>query len=99
VLKEETKIATVLKGVAKKASFVLPDEMAQRIAAQSEGNIRRALLSLETSKVERYPFQPDQEPFKPSWQSFIQRIAHLIIAKQSAQWFLPFDLSLSSPLS
>eukprot|EP01096_Ripella_sp_DP13-Kostka_P014184 TRINITY_DN6322_c0_g1_i1.p1 TRINITY_DN6322_c0_g1~~TRINITY_DN6322_c0_g1_i1.p1 ORF type:complete len:425 (-),score=133.66 TRINITY_DN6322_c0_g1_i1:65-1303(-) len=81
----DAEIVTVLKKVSKKAGFVLPEEMAERIAEQSEGNLRRALLCLETTKVEKYPFTPDQAPFKPAWQTFIQQIAMHIISKQSAQ--------------
>ena len=49
----EKEIVEVLKKVSKKEGISLPDELAERIAATSELNLRRAILSLEATKVKQ----------------------------------------------
>lgn len=44
----------VLKKVSKKEGITLPEELAWRIAAASDQNLRRAILSLEATKVKQY---------------------------------------------
>lgn len=41
----------VLKHVATKERFALPDLLAKRVAMSSERNLRKALLMLEATKV------------------------------------------------
>jgi replication factor C subunit 3/5 len=43
----------VLEFVAKKESVALPKQIAAKIAANAKGNLRRAILMLETAKVQR----------------------------------------------
>jgi replication factor C subunit 3/5 len=43
----------VLKKICKKEGISLPDELAARIAAASDQNLRRAILSLEATKVKQ----------------------------------------------
>ena len=47
-------VMDVLELVCKKESLVLPKQVAAKIAANAKGNLRRAILMLETSKVQRY---------------------------------------------
>ncbi len=44
----------VLEVIAKKENLTLPKQMAAKIAANSKGNMRRAILMLETAKVQRF---------------------------------------------
>jgi len=57
--------------------------MARKIVRLSEGNLRKAILTLEATKVQQYPFLPDQEPQRPNWQLFVQSIAQTMVAHQT----------------
>jgi DNA polymerase III delta prime subunit len=46
----------VLDSICKKESLVLPKQLAAKIAANCRGNLRRAILTLESSKVQRYVY-------------------------------------------
>ncbi|CAB0041263.1 unnamed protein product [Trichogramma brassicae] len=76
-------IKTILTKVAKKEGHDLPDELAERIATTSERNLRRALLMLETCRVEQIPYTPDQKVTEPDWQLYIKGIAALMVKEQS----------------
>ena len=45
---------TVLKHVAKRAGFELPEDVATKIADDSNGNLRKAILVLEALKMQSY---------------------------------------------
>lgn len=45
-------VVTTLNAVAKKEHVGLPEALAQRIAVQSNRNLRRAILMLEAAKVQ-----------------------------------------------
>lgn len=66
----------------------VPKQFADQIAEKSEGNLRRALLMLEASKVEQYPFKSDQEVKIPDWEKFITDIAKDIMEEQSPKRLL-----------
>ncbi|KAL7300942.1 replication factor C subunit 3 [Trichogramma pretiosum] len=76
-------IKTILTKVAKKEGHDLPNELAERIATTSERNLRRALLMLETCRVEQIPYTPDQKVTEPDWQLYIKGIAALMVKEQS----------------
>jgi hypothetical protein len=44
------------QSVCKKEGLSLPIELAERIAVQSNGNLRRAILFLESCKVQQYVY-------------------------------------------
>jgi replication factor C subunit 3/5 len=46
--------------------------LAVRMAASADRNLRRALLSLEAARVERYPFADDQPLALPDWELYIK---------------------------
>lgn len=48
----------VLKHVAKKEKFSLPEEASEEIIKNSEGNMRRALLIMEALKMQSYVLVP-----------------------------------------
>jgi len=76
-------IAKVLQNVARKENLVLPPALAARIAASSGRNLRKAILMMEASKVERYPFVPDQQIRVADWERFIEELSQLIVEDQS----------------
>jgi len=44
------------QNICRKEGLSLPNELAERIAVQSNGNLRRAILFLETCKVQQYVY-------------------------------------------
>lgn len=48
----DEEINDALQNVAKKENFTLPKELALKIAEESDRNLRKALLSLEATKVQ-----------------------------------------------
>lgn len=81
-------ICNVLEKVAHKEGLKLPEGLAKRIAASSERNLRRAILSLEACKVQQYPFSETQPVQQPDWQLFISALADEILTEQSPKQLL-----------
>ncbi|KAI9907097.1 hypothetical protein PsorP6_004313 [Peronosclerospora sorghi] len=54
-----------------------------RIAIKSERNLRRALLMLETCRVQQYPFSPEQQIQLPAWEEYICTLAKIVLQEQS----------------
>ncbi|KAI9918689.1 hypothetical protein PsorP6_012004 [Peronosclerospora sorghi] len=54
-----------------------------RIAIKSERNLRRALLMLETCRVQQYPFSPEQQIQLPVWEEYICTLAKIVLQEQS----------------
>ncbi|KAI9907204.1 hypothetical protein PsorP6_003400 [Peronosclerospora sorghi] len=54
-----------------------------RIAIKSERNLRRALLMLETCRVQQYPFSPEQQIQLPAWKEYICTLAKIVLQEQS----------------
>lgn len=71
--------------IAKKENLSLPQELAQRIAQNSNGNLRKAILMLEACRVKQYPFSPDQAVILPDWEIYIRDTANEIIKEQTPQ--------------
>ncbi|XP_014278908.1 replication factor C subunit 3 [Halyomorpha halys] len=76
-------IKTILQQVSKKESLSLPQELADKIAVKSDRNLRRAILMLETCKVQQYPFTPEQEVMEPDWLMFLRDTCKQILSEQS----------------
>jgi len=81
-------IQTVLQLIASKENFTLPPKFGAVIALKSNRNLRRAILMLETCKLDQYPFQEGQRTQSPEWEDFLQGVATLIIAEQSPKRLL-----------
>mmetsp|Transcript_42 Transcript_42/g.102 ORF Transcript_42/g.102 Transcript_42/m.102 type:complete len:389 (+) Transcript_42:107-1273(+) len=79
----EEEMKALVHQVAKKEHLTLPDALALRIAKESKRSIRRALLMLETCRVDRYPFNENQEIQVPEWELFIKDIAKDILKEQT----------------
>jgi len=81
--KEE--IVSILSDISKKQGIVLPPPLAYSIADNSNRNLRKAVLSLEATKVAQYPFVMGQKVCKADWEVFIGKIAGEILREQTPQ--------------
>jgi replication factor C subunit 3/5 len=81
-------IQTVLQSIAQKENFELPKGFAAVLARRSNRNLRRAILMLETCKLEQYPFQEGQRIQSPEWEDFLKGVAELILKEQSPKRLL-----------
>uniref|UniRef100_A0A061RXH8 Replication factor C subunit 3/5 n=1 Tax=Tetraselmis sp. GSL018 TaxID=582737 RepID=A0A061RXH8_9CHLO len=79
----DEEVAQVLKHVAHGEKLAVPPAFAGRVVAEADRNLRRALLSLETSKVQQYPFRDDQQVQRPDYEMYIAEIASDVMAEQS----------------
>ncbi|XP_022659718.1 replication factor C subunit 3-like isoform X1 [Varroa jacobsoni] len=78
-------IVGILQGISKRENLSLPEELAKRIAAESYGNLRKAILMLEAIRVKQFPFAPNQDVILPDWEVYIRDTANEIIKEQSPQ--------------
>jgi len=81
-------IVTVLQGISKKEGFVLPVKLAQRIADQSEKNLRKSILMLESTKVSNATLDDNTPLQQGDWERFIAEIAKEILEEQSPKRLL-----------
>ena len=79
----QKEVMDILEYVADKEKLKLPKKLAARIAAQSERNVRRAVLMMETCKVQQYPFTPDQTVQITDWERYIAFLGNDVVAEQS----------------
>ena len=82
-----------LKHVSKKENFFLPDEVANAIYEDSNGNLRKAILVLETLKSQNKDLmklqnKPDIGIAKPDWEIYSNETAEMIIKVQSPEQLL-----------
>ncbi|EGC34565.1 replication factor C subunit [Dictyostelium purpureum] len=75
-------IEKVLSKVAQSEKFELPSKLSQNIANQCNGNLRYALLLLESQKAKQYPFQSSEIPLL-DWENYISQIVNDIFQEQS----------------
>uniref|UniRef100_K3X2H1 AAA+ ATPase domain-containing protein n=1 Tax=Globisporangium ultimum (strain ATCC 200006 / CBS 805.95 / DAOM BR144) TaxID=431595 RepID=K3X2H1_GLOUD len=76
-------ICNILQGVCSKEGLVYNAALGREIAHKSERNLRRALLMLETCRVQNYPFSPDQQIQLPAWEEYICTLAKVVLQEQS----------------
>eukprot|EP01125_Pyxidicula_operculata_P000977 TRINITY_DN10851_c0_g1_i1.p1 TRINITY_DN10851_c0_g1~~TRINITY_DN10851_c0_g1_i1.p1 ORF type:complete len:357 (+),score=63.16 TRINITY_DN10851_c0_g1_i1:36-1106(+) len=84
-------IKKVLEVIVAKEKLTVGPKFAQfatLIAKKSNRNLRRAILMLETCKLEQFPFQDNQKIPIPDWEIFIQGVAMQMIAEQSPKRLL-----------
>ncbi|KAF9157377.1 Subunit of heteropentameric Replication factor C (RF-C) [Actinomortierella ambigua] len=85
----EAAMVEVMQRIVKKEHCgPLPDSFAKRLAQDSGRNLRRALLMLETAKVQRQPFAEDQAVPRMDWEDFIKHSAVNILKSQNADTLL-----------
>ncbi|KAG0318855.1 Replication factor C (RF-C) subunit [Linnemannia gamsii] len=73
------------KVVKKEHCGPLPENFAFRLAEESGRNLRRALLMLETAKVQSHPFKEDQEIPRMDWEDFIRTVRVQILKTQTPE--------------
>ncbi|XWS64906.1 hypothetical protein CRYUN_Cryun05aG0044300 [Craigia yunnanensis] len=78
-----SKIIKVLEFIGKKEGLQLPSGFAARIAEKSNRSLRRAILSLETCRVQQYPFTSNQAIPPMDWEEYISETATDIMKEQS----------------
>eukprot|EP00026_Physarum_polycephalum_P010999 Phypoly_transcript_11190.p1 GENE.Phypoly_transcript_11190~~Phypoly_transcript_11190.p1 ORF type:complete len:374 (+),score=68.00 Phypoly_transcript_11190:108-1124(+) len=77
-------IISVLTYIAKKESFVVPSDVVANIAEMAKGNLRRAILTLEATKVRQAPAPSGSVKIGlPDWEEFIATLAKEIVEEQS----------------
>ncbi|KAI8622567.1 replication factor C 3 [Chytriomyces sp. MP71] len=76
-------ITKVLTKVAVKEDFTLPASFAAQIADKSNGNLRRALLMLESAKVKGINFNSNPSIPLTDWENYISETARAIVQEQS----------------
>ncbi|CAN7125471.1 unnamed protein product [Brassica rapa subsp. narinosa] len=76
-------IVKVLEFVAKKETLQLPHGFAARIAEKSNRSLRRAILSLETCRVQNYPFTDNQVISPMDWEEYVAEISTDMLREQS----------------
>ncbi|XP_028761325.1 replication factor C subunit 3 [Neltuma alba] len=79
----EEQIVRALEFIGKKEGLQLPSGFAARIAEKSNRNLRRAILSFETCRVQQYPFSSKQTIPPMDWEEYISEIASDIMKEQS----------------
>lgn len=84
-------LARVLRHVAKREKFHLPEEVSSEIVRNADGNARKAILVLETLRVQSYVRATNRRPdfsgpisiAQPDWQTYCERTADMIVSEQS----------------
>jgi replication factor C subunit 3/5 len=84
----QPEVMSVLSDIASKEKIELPKAFAAKVARASDRNLRRAILMLEASKVQSYPFTPTQVPQAMDWQRYIDTLAGDVVISQSPQALL-----------
>ncbi|KAF9563186.1 P-loop containing nucleoside triphosphate hydrolase protein [Agrocybe pediades] len=79
----EEEMMTVLQYVAKRAGFDLPPDAADKIIADANGNLRKAILVLEALKMQSPDLSGSLAVAKPDWEVYCHKVADLIIGEQS----------------
>ncbi|GLE10659.1 hypothetical protein PINS_up022876 [Pythium insidiosum] len=76
-------ICSILQGVCAKEGLDYSAPLGAQIADKSERNLRRALLMLETCRVQSYPFAHDKPIQLPAWEEYVGNLAKVILKEQS----------------
>ncbi|ONI14205.1 hypothetical protein PRUPE_4G268900, partial [Prunus persica] len=79
----EEQIMKVLEFIGKKEGLQLPYGFAARIAETSNRSLRGAILSLETCRVQQYPFTSNQAIPPMDWEEYVSEIASDVMKEQS----------------
>ncbi|TCD65690.1 Replication factor C (RF-C) subunit [Steccherinum ochraceum] len=82
----EGEIVKVLKYVASRQPFrQIDDDVAQEIAQDSDGNLRKAILVFEALKMQSPDLSGPLTIAKPDWETYCHKVADMIIQEQSPQ--------------
>lgn len=78
----------MLRHVAKKEKFHLPDEVTAQIYSESNGNLRKAILVLEALRMQSPDLAGPLAIAKPDWETYTAKTADMIVSQQSPQRLL-----------
>uniref|UniRef100_A0A5S6QVB0 Replication factor C subunit 3 n=1 Tax=Trichuris muris TaxID=70415 RepID=A0A5S6QVB0_TRIMR len=81
----DEEIATILQQIAKKEESPITEQIAFAIAEKTGGNLRRAILALETVCVHRSNVSIEKIALEPDWELFIKETANVILLEQNPQ--------------
>ncbi|KAA8496396.1 Replication factor C subunit 3 [Porphyridium purpureum] len=87
-LPSDTELVQVLRHVANKEGFIVTDSFGAKVVASSGRNMRRALLQLEASKSQNYPFSAEQQVTKADWELACASISDLMLVQQAPRTLL-----------
>lgn len=79
----------VLNHVAKQKKFILPEDIAESIITDSNGNMRKALLIFEALKMQNPSWNTSGastskvDVAKPDWETYCHKVADLIVEQQT----------------
>jgi len=76
-------ISKILLKIGRKEGIQVPERFAQKVSVASDRNLRKAILLFEASKVQKYPFEDDQEVTPIDWQEFVRDLAAYIVKEQT----------------
>ncbi|KAI0787845.1 P-loop containing nucleoside triphosphate hydrolase protein [Fomes fomentarius] len=75
---------TVLDFVGKREGFSIPEDTVKLIAADANGNMRKAILVLEALKMQNTDLEASALSIaKPDWETYCHKVADMIVAEQS----------------
>lgn len=81
-------MTTVLRHVAKKEKFHLPDDVADHINGECNGNLRKAILVLEALRMQSPDLSGPLSIAKPDWETYTAKTADLIVSEQTPKRLL-----------
>lgn len=90
---------TVLRHVAKAEGFDVPDQTANNIVEDANGNLRKAVLVLEALKMQSTDLDKPIAIAKPDWETYCQKVADMILQEQSPQRVMDVRAKLYELLS
>lgn len=76
-------MARVMYHVAKREKFHIPEEVVAAVVENAQGNLRKALLVLETLHVQSPDFSQKVSVAQPDWQTYCERTGDMILGEQS----------------
>ncbi|CAO1639414.1 unnamed protein product [Sympodiomycopsis kandeliae] len=85
---DQEQMTEVLNYVAKKEKFHLPDNVAQQIYQDSDGNLRKAVLVLEALRIQSPDLSGPVSIAKPDWELFTQKMCDGFLSQQTPKKLL-----------
>ena len=80
----EEDIGVVMDNVVRReGAGPLPPGLRARVMKHAAGNMRRALLALETAKCQQFPFAENQAVVPVDWEGFVSQVANEMISEQT----------------
>ncbi|KAI0303647.1 P-loop containing nucleoside triphosphate hydrolase protein [Multifurca ochricompacta] len=91
---------TVLNHVAKRAGAgLLPQDMADEIITDANGNMRKAILVFEAMKMQSPDLSSSPPIVKPDWETYCYKVGDMIIQEQTPQRVMEVRAKLYELLS